>query len=564
MEKYIILFSLVLLSSNSVVAQPRKYTNCEISNRIIEPSNSQSYYLSEDCKTAYVLPPATGELKVVAFKSAISESACSGLNAPIDMINSNIERMRKSYIDLQEAEKALSNKYTHIKELQESCRPQEDVVDQLEIQLATVKAQFEALEEEISELSDIKNACAENSHDAKCYRNQREYDKATNKISKLSEGLRKLKTAKKRADAAINICATRRDLQIANIKKNDEEFQKIRADLEKETLEAQKIVDAQIALLESQPGGFMSMHFNSRTQDTVQAFKKLNSNILNEVAFVEMPIKSAVISFQWIQDGEAAGIPIISRSTIRGLEVTKGDRDQLRNSLVTSGAEESTALFKTITSGDMVMNRYAACDLVKKHGENNTTEIGQAIAGLISPMVRYRYNLQVERSIRIKYAESHLYQLIKKSSKKSGLFSSRSAAALTQRSEADKWIDIEFNAEDTDHKFADAEKIMLDIRNEYIDSALMKVAKSYLTQEQVEKIDPGPSVAESLSPALKQVPHLYAQYAAIALDIGSALFGGSTSESNMTRIVKATETQNLRDITAIDEYGSQVFDVRKD
>ena len=53
---------------------------------------------------------------------------------------------------------------------------------------------------------------------------------------------------------------------------------------------------------------------------------------------------------------------------------------------------------------------------------------------------------------------------------------------------------------------------------------------------------------------------MYAQFAAVALNIGSALFGGSSSEASMTRTVSSQQEEVLTDSKMVPEYGKQTLE----
>jgi len=99
----------------------------------------------------------------------------------------------------------------------------------------------------------------------------------------------------------------------------------------------------------------------------------------------------------------------------------------------------------------------------------------------------------------------------------------------------------------------------MDIRKEFVDAAITKVAKGYLSDEQVELIEGGNSIADSTKPLLKACKHKYCKAAGIVLDIGNAVFGGSIQEANMTKLVKAKEKLKIQDLQMVTHSGTQVF-----
>jgi hypothetical protein len=559
--KKIIFIAALVAASQVTFASPRKYTQCANAGQIVLPADNNGFFMdSDDCNTAYVLPPTHGELKIQAYKTTIDQATCSATTATLDIINQKVVELKKDREELVNAQKELDLKHSDLPRLRSSCSPQEDNLGQIDVVVVSIQAQLDNAQEEKTQLEQTKADCVQNPNGYACASLETKEMKVEKKIEKAREAMFKLNSQKRVLDAQLKVCVAQRDAKIARIVANDADFRAKTDQIFNEITAAQQIIDQQVARYDGKPGAMMSVTFDAKTQQTVNSFKVANGN--THISFKPMPIKSGVITFERIEDGVAAGIPILTKSEIMGLEVTKGDRGELQTRLAQSGADTEDLAFKDITSGLLVVNQLVACQLLEKVGQKNEKDAAKEVAGLFSPKVTYRYNLQVKRGVKVRYNESHLYQLVKKVSSSSGLFHSSSSSSLTQTSEAQKWIDIEISNEDSDVKFADSEKMMMDIRREFLDAALMKVARSYLTPQQLQQVEPGPNGATTVSSDLHKVPNLYAQYAAIALDIGNAFFGGSTSEASMTQIVKASEGQTLTDIPAIDEYGSQVFDLK--
>jgi hypothetical protein len=161
--------------------------------------------------------------------------------------------------------------------------------------------------------------------------------------------------------------------------------------------------------------------------------------------------------------------------------------------------------------------------------------------------------------VSIRYNESHLYQLIKRQTNSNGLFQSHTSNSLLESSEAEKWLTINLDTEDSENGFNGAETTAMEIRKSYLDAALIKVAKSYLTTGQTELVGPGTNGASKASERLKGCAFSYCQYASLVLDLGSALFGGSTADADMKRIVSGQEVVDLKETRPISLFGTQTL-----
>ena len=94
---------------------------------------------------------------------------------------------------------------------------------------------------------------------------------------------------------------------------------------------------------------------------------------------------------------------------------------------------------------------------------------------------------------------------------------------------------------------------------EYFDVLSMQAAKSYLTTHRLRLEDPGPNGATRTANALRKCKHAYCQYAAIAFDVGSALFGGKKSSAEMLQTVKAQAGETYTDDAMVTEFGTMTM-----
>lgn len=99
--------ALLTIPTFANVDVPQKNSNCP---SLIEPPQSGGYYMSQDCTTAYVLPPRTGILSLVSYSSSVSSKTCEALetieNRNLlnqeyrEIIATEIKAKAKAYSDL--------------------------------------------------------------------------------------------------------------------------------------------------------------------------------------------------------------------------------------------------------------------------------------------------------------------------------------------------------------------------------------------------------------------------------------------------------------------------------
>lgn len=91
----------ILISGSAMAAGPQFSTTCEVAKDIRVPGNSQGFFMSQDCKTVFVLPPAQGTSTITGRTSG-NLGRCSEvrtLNKSLGDINKEIGAAIKGKID---------------------------------------------------------------------------------------------------------------------------------------------------------------------------------------------------------------------------------------------------------------------------------------------------------------------------------------------------------------------------------------------------------------------------------------------------------------------------------
>jgi hypothetical protein len=559
MKKILVTSAMIMFALN-VYSMPKKYTDCSSKVSIQHPANSNGVYFSNDCKVAYVNPPVKGSIEVVGFVQAVDSSTCRATMSDIGILNEERELLAERRRDAQNKRRHLERS-ENIEVLEASCKSKKEaseshdnVVQQFEGHLNGLKAELKSKQENIEVL-----CASEKSDSSKCRTAKRDSERLIEKISGLEVKLVKLKSLSDTYKNQWSTCDKNLEIAKEKVVNSNKELKALIEEIDKDS-DALRTKVAELTEAESEKsGGEVTFNLLTNHENLVSEFRELNKNI--NVGFERMNFEKAILSFEWVTNGIEAGLPVTRKAQVAGVSAySDAEAGNIRAQLLQGGEAVGGVLTGQAVQAKVVMSNYAACRLSEKLGDqSDNKKVAREFAKLVNTNLTYQYSLSVLRSIKIAYEESHLYQLIRKNSSKGGLFSSKTVNSLTERSEAEKWINIEITAEDTDHKFANAEQYLTEIRKEYVDAALMKVARSYMTGAQVEMTAPGSTGAEEGAKGLRKCPHIYCQYAAIALDIGSALFGSKTSEANMTKIVKAKETTKLQDNQPVIEFGSLVY-----
>src|SRR5437868_14141156 len=91
----------ILISGSAFAAGPQFSTTCDVARNIRVPSTSGGFYMSSDCKTAFILPPSKG-LQIITARTVGNLDRCQevkGLNTALREINKQLNAGIKGKID---------------------------------------------------------------------------------------------------------------------------------------------------------------------------------------------------------------------------------------------------------------------------------------------------------------------------------------------------------------------------------------------------------------------------------------------------------------------------------
>jgi hypothetical protein len=80
----------ILIGSNYSFAGPIYSSNCPVAKDIQNPEGSSGFFMSSDCKTAFVMPPASGVTTIVGHTSG-DLKRCK----EVDSFNKNLKQINK-------------------------------------------------------------------------------------------------------------------------------------------------------------------------------------------------------------------------------------------------------------------------------------------------------------------------------------------------------------------------------------------------------------------------------------------------------------------------------------
>lgn len=97
----------IMFAASQAFGGPIYTSNCPVAKDIQNPEGSSGFFMSEDCKTAYILPPAFGTTTIVGHTSGDLKrcTEIDSFNKNLKQINKNINVALKSSEDMDEIKK---------------------------------------------------------------------------------------------------------------------------------------------------------------------------------------------------------------------------------------------------------------------------------------------------------------------------------------------------------------------------------------------------------------------------------------------------------------------------
>lgn len=558
MTKNLIALSLLTFTFSEVAqAQARKYSNCPGLGQITEPPLSTGYYLDTSCQTVYVLPPKTGLISVTGFTAEIgaNNEICRNLNGNLQSIDQNLREARRS-LDLNN--ELLSQTRSDRADLAVACV---GYVSDTATVLQNVNAQQEKITAEQAKNADLVAkiaTCTETTCATLGFQKQT----SDQKLASLGIQADFLASKYSRYKAKSEACVTKQTNRDHALALTETHFTTEISRLTLLIAEGTAKTQSYYTSMRDITGGLLAGNISSEQETLVNDFKEANYSLKDTVSFVAMPMNEGSLNFTQLKQSDSDEYPIAKFITVLGVNAIQTN-DGVQSGRLTNNNTSSPIVFGAAVGFQMGINLFGACQLAARSSYQAGAHSANGLAGMLAGTVTYKYQLGVTRSIKVKYNEKQLYCLIKKNTVSNGFFKSSSASSIAEDSQLNRWLQVEIENQDSAADFVNHDKLLLDLRREYLDRALINVARSYLTKEQAKMLDPGHQGAADMASELRKCPDLYCQIGAFALDLGSALFGGTETTSSNCSTVGAMVDDVLIDKTTVSAFTTQSFKVQE-
>lgn len=308
----------------------------------------------------------------------------------------------------------------------------------------------------------------------------------------------------------------------------------------KNYLDQRQMILDQYSDLSETLGASVELSFSSEIEKNVQTFKDLNPN--SNLEFVSVTIKDAKIYFN-NKDQVDPSAKISFNKTIP-LDL---------NTNVGVGS----------FSGRLDLSLFGACPLVDPFTRSLPEKIkSRQLRGVITPNLVYKFQTNATFKYSATYNLSTLAKKIREVSTKGGLFKTSSTSSLIQTSESDGWFKLEMDCDDQRVCEVAKEETALQIKNRLIERVLSNISLSTMGTviNPSEAPTPGENGATVASKELKKCAHQYCQVAAVVLDVGSSIFGGTSKTDSFINQNNHSEKEEVTikkpvEITGIMDFG---------
>lgn len=273
-------------------------------------------------------------------------------------------------------------------------------------------------------------------------------------------------------------------------------------------LDQRQLVLEEYADLSKTLGASVELTFSSEIEKNVQDFRDLNPN--SNLEFVAVTITEAKVFFNGIDQVDPSAQ--ISFNKVIPLDLSSN---------IGSGS----------FSGKLDLSLFGACPLIDPFIRSIPEKLrSKQLRGIITPNLVYKFQTNGTYKYTATYNLSTLAKNIKEVSTKGGLFKTSTTSSLLQTAESQGWFKLEMDCDDQRICEVVKEETALQIKNRLIERVLSNISLTTMGSvlSSADAPAPGENGASVAAKELRKCGHKYCQVAAVVLDVGSAIFGGSS------------------------------------
>lgn len=465
-------------------ATPVKETECQKTQKITQPHNSSDYYFSENCDTAYVLPPASGKFEVGNFTESASIALCPAVFDLIESVNLDANTIRVLTKRMNELAIAMKEKAERAEPVKAQLREARALVEEIDTKLTPLVKELLNLKTETRDARTVRLDCRENlvdPSDPGCEEENAEYVEAR----------------KAYRDVRSQVYDLRDRLAVAEARKSlltDEVYELDEADLDTQNKLISlrtSLADAHTALQEllgeyaGVQGAVGNMYYELDWRALMEKYREENPDF--EGTFRQMPLDNMVFNLAAIiGDEEAFQMPVLLGVAVPGL-----------GSLASVGTGPTGEAGKVDLGVRKTKFGPAAINYYVQGGHNNGANISVSLMGVCNSLdpktnkvdpemfkglaqanVFYDYQIQAKLQYEATFNMSNWITQVERRTKRRTLVSSSTFHELSRGSSAATWFEIDFSGNDKDFQYSKKEQadIGMEVANMLQERAVKQLA----------------------------------------------------------------------------------------
>lgn len=448
-----------LFWSLNAAAIPFEGNSCSaIGSKIKHAKNSSEIIFDEDCKTAYVLAPQTGEAelsglvpnanvgfcKAVMGNTVMTEHLMKGMQSLSAHIVSMIEDYQPQKKELETQRKEISNKEADLNILKDKLSRAQIKLDQLEEESSSARSEYKKCMRDYETPEELQANCNKKKAAADSLWSEfKNYDRETFSplADETSEKNHRLKAEKRKLSLASTEMAEKLEPLARLQGQLDDLFNRYLERYQK------------FSALHAATGNIV---FKVKWNNLVEEYRELNKDL--NVYFTRVPLVDArVISSSYLDSsgGQELGFPSLLKAEIPGEKINllvdqEGDIkiDPQNEDIIGQQTKKPVVLAfgEASVGAHIALSALAACPAFPEGDYKNPDhKILANMKNYMKVQAFYTYPTKLRRKYNASY---NIHQFVKKVSKKSkrrGFLSSKNVSSLVEDGDSKDWFKIEFD-----------------------------------------------------------------------------------------------------------------------
>lgn len=552
--------------SLSSYAGPQLSSKCGIN--VKNPKNGTGVSFEEDCRTAYVLPPALGKMSLEAVHPRKNLQFCDAMGETGKIAKKHLNTL---YVLAEKVEEVIAN----AKPMQRRETELRDLLATKEAAYIRAKNALAAAETELTELEAEKRK-AINEYEDCLAANPSATEKCESQLTTKKEAERNYanfritehKQARRNKEQAEFEQEEASRKLVAQTKLYVDAVQPL-IDLSKSITELNTQVNVIYATYAGYEGAAGAFVFQTGWADLVTEYQNLNKDLA--IAFRPIQVKQGSLWSTLRAEGDrtlAPQVPGILSASIPGYTDVKSTPESEGEKVPENGKSSFSAENKGLMNatvqglkGQIVLSLAGSCNLFEGPDAKPRNVNFEQLSANMVVNASYTYELAAHREYTAIYNLSEMMSRFEEYVQKGGFFSTSTVHTVIENANSNSWFDMKFDSESSEFQYTpeEQEELRKTVKAELADQALKRVAM--LNAGAPPALPPvgGQSGAGAISASLRYCPLWYCQAGSVIFGVLDSIFGRKSAISDFKRHNSATVTDKVRGVRVVDRTQTLTF-----